>query len=165
MEEIINKLSIDIDPIICDGIEEKDWSIVRKEYNRILHNRYSEIDQKLNTDDYEYLYNSLYESEYEEWSNISLPMKKNLLIPDLALEDIIDISNKSFEYAKEKFLHGKFITEEIADAYITKLNSFFTQVYDHNKTQANWNIKEATIDLMYASNQSDNVSTRISHLI
>lgn len=165
MEEIIDKLAREVFPIVCREIDKKDWEELKKNYQKLLYRRYATIDTTLNTEDYESLYESLYESEVEEWSSLSAFIRRSILIKDEALEEILNLSNEAFKLALERYKNKRTLEKEEADATIEKLKSLASQVNEENSTMAKTSIKEGILDILYASNQSDTMSERLTHYL
>ena len=91
-------------------------------------------------------------------------MKKNILIKDSALNKIIDLSSFAFKCAEDRLVNNIFITKQLCDECILKFNDLYNDVKSFNKNLAMWYVSQATVDLTYASNQTDGMSDRVSHI-
>ena len=160
INEMLNKIYSNIINIILKDFEEEEKILVQQEYIRILKNRYS----NLNITNYEKVYEKLYKLEYNEWNNLSINAKKQILLKDEVLDEIKNISSKAYENAKERLKNNKSISKEEAEQSINKLNELLTFVKEYNKDLARWHISEGIMDLKYASLQTNNTSMRISHI-
>lgn len=162
INDVIQKLYYNLINMISNNFEESDKREIQVEYMKILNNRYSEL--AINTTEYEKLYEKLFKLEYNEWSNLSLDMKKHVLLKDSALDEIINIASAAFNFAKERLNKNILISTEIAEQYISRLSELYDSVKDYNKQLANWHISEGTLDLKYSSGQTENMSMRIGHI-
>lgn len=162
INDVIQKLYYNLINVISNDFEESDKKEIQVEYMKILNNRYSEL--LFNTTEYEKLYEKLFKIEYNEWSNLSLDMKKHILLKDSALDEIINITSEAFKFAKERLNKNTLISTEIAEQYISRLSELYDSVKDYNKQLANWHISEGTLDLKYSSGQTENMSMRIGHI-
>ena len=165
MKQLINKIFDNMLFIMHSGIEKKYWPIIEEEYKAILENRYNDLDRILNTENYEELYQSLYEAELNEWANYPISIKKSLLISDKALEKIMDISNMAFEFAENRIKQNQYISIEQSNNIIAKLHVLLENTHDNNKSIAKVEIEDAITDLLYASKQSDIMSSRMDYII
>lgn len=148
--------------IVLRGFESTYVNIVSKKYMDILINRYSDIQFDIkNIND---VCKDLFELEYDEWNAMPIDVKKHILVDDLALEKIIDLSSEALKYAKNKLYNNIVVSKDVTDEIILKLNLCYNNVADFNKDLAMWYISESTVDLDYASGQSENTSMRIGHL-
>lgn len=162
VNDVIQKLYYNLINVISNDFEESDKKEIQVEYMKILNNRYSEL--PFNTTEYEKLYEKLFKLEYNEWSNLSLDMKKHVLLKDLALDEIINITSEAFKYAQERLNKNILISNEIAEQYISRLSELYDSVKEYNKQLANWHISEGIMDLKYSSGQTENMSMRIGHI-
>lgn len=160
--DVIQKLYSNLINVITVGFEEKDKKFVENEYMRILKNRYSELD--ISIDDYDKLYEYLFKIEYKEWNDLSLDVKKHILLKDVALDEIIDITNSAFKFANERLNKNILIPIAQADEYISKLEVLYNSVKEYNQQLAEWHISEGIMDLKYSSGQTENMSLRTSHI-
>lgn len=169
MERVIAVLYTNLLPIIIKDFESNDIEIVKQQYYTILKNRYLNIEENLKKANiqfynFEEIYETLYEKEYNEWINLPLSMKKHYLLKDNALIEINNIANQAYKYAQNRLNNNIIINKELANQYIEKLHELSKLVKDYNKELANWHISEGTMDLMYSSGQTDNMSLRIGRL-
>lgn len=159
---VIKKIYDSMIKIILRDIEPDYVEAICRKYMDTLVKRYSDIE--FDVENIDYVYKDLFEIEYIEWANMSADMKKHIFLTDVALNKIIDLASEAFKYAKDRLNNNAVISKELADEYILKLKNLLNEVEDFNKNLAMWYISEASVDLDYASNQTENMSTRISHI-
>lgn len=162
MLDVIKKVFDEMIFTVCMGIDEEDWPVIREEYHKLLIRRYSETDVELKLNDYDKVYKIVYNIEYKRWTNLSPFIKKNLLIVDNALNNVMCISNLGFDFALKRLKDDSLISAEEADTQINKMNEIYKNVRKENKFTADKYISEGTIDLLFASNQTDAMSLRLS---
>lgn len=160
MQKVIARVMEKMDPVICDGIEQKAIPEILESYHKMLQRRYSEIDVRLKLHDYEKIFKIICDMEYREWSKLSPNMKKSLLIFDLALNKIIDISNTGSGHAVDRIEKGILISAEYADEKIREMKSHEADVREENRIVAQNYISEGTVDFMYASGRTEYMSFR-----
>lgn len=161
MKDVIKKVLDRMIPVVCEGIEEKDIDDIKESYIKKITDRYSNIDVRLKLNDYDKILKIICDMEYKEWSKLSPNMKKSLLIFDLALNKIIDISNTGLELARKKIENNAVITEEYAEEQIKKMNEFLGEVREENKIVAMNYISEGTVDFTFATGKTEYMSLRI----
>jgi len=159
---VINKIYNNMIKIILSDIESDYHEVVCQKYMETLMNRYSDID--FDEGSIGEVYNFLYQMEYNEWNSMPAAVKKHSFMKDDVLNKIIDLASIAFKYAKDKLDNNVVISKQLANEYILNLNSLYNDVEDFNKNLAMWYISEATVDLDYASNQTDSMSSRISRM-
>lgn len=169
MEEAIERIYNHVINIVIDGLEQENIEIAKEEYKRQLKEYIltmeSEIKKyKFIINDYEQLYNGILKSEEEKWSNLPIGIKKNKLLKDEALNEIINISSEGYKKAEERLYNNKFTPIEYSEEKIKKLKELRELVKEYNKALSDWYISEGTMDLKYASGQTENTSLRIGHL-
>ena len=163
INDIIQKLYDNLVNVVTEGFEEQEKIFVKEEFLRVIKNRYSRLTE-ITINDYNTLYEKLFKLQYEEWSNLSIDMKKHILLKDNALDEIINIASNAYKFAKERLNNNVLILPELAEQYIAKLNELYELVKDYNKQLANWHISEGTMDLKYSSGQTESMSMRVGHL-
>lgn len=161
MKDVIKKVLDKMIPVVCEGIEEKDIDDIKESYIKKITDRYSNIDVRLKLNDYDKIFKIICDMEYREWSKLSPNMKKSLLIFDLALNKIIDISNTGLELARKKIENNSVISEEYAEEQIKKMNGFLDEVREENKIIAMNYISEGTVDFTFASAKTEYMSFRV----
>lgn len=159
---IITEIYNNMIKIILSDIEANYHKVVCQKYMEILVNRYSNI--VFDETSTEKVYNCLYKIEYDEWSLMTSAMKKHIFISDDSLKKIIDLASVAFKCAKDKLDNSVIISKEFADKNIEELNELYNNVEEFNKNLAMWYISKATVDFDYASNQTEAMSSEISHL-
>lgn len=162
MDYVIKKLFDNLIEIVCDEVEDEYCEDIKTGYSKLLYNGYLNIEKNYILMIMINIYNVLYETELNEENNMSSSMKKSLLLKDIALEEIINISNYVFEFAKTRLNDNKYIDKLIVEQYISKLESLLERVSEDNKQLAKWYISESIVDLYYASSLSNNMSLRFS---
>jgi hypothetical protein len=157
--KFIGNIYTNVINIILNSFENEYQDIVKSKYYKILMKRYSSLD--INQDNYDKLYNRFLKLEIEEWSKMPLNTKKNIFIKDVALEEMINISNQAFQYALDRARSAKIISDEIYNKSIDRLKELYMKVKDYNRPLAQWYLSEGTMDLDYASGKTKNTSLRL----
>lgn len=157
--KLINEVFNNLISIITSGIEEQYIEEVRKNYLKKLNNRYE--DKRITEDNYNKYLNNIIEIEKNEWLQISAFQKKQLLIIDDNLNQIIYISNEGFKLARDKKTNNNTISKEYAFEQIKKLEELLPNVYDFNIGVAKKYISEAILDYNYAVGDTDKRSFRL----
>jgi len=98
-----------------------------------------------------------------DWIDPGPDMRRAKLIPDSAYQKALEYSNEIFKKATDRLALNKLIaltSEELDQAkqYFAELQS---QVQPFNKKNILWLEKESTIELLYASGQSDEKSVQL----
>lgn len=161
MLDVIKNVYEKMISIVCMGIDEKDHPLIREEYQNLLVERYKESDSRLKNIDYDKLYKVIYNIEYKRWNNLSPMIKKNLLINDTVLDEVICLSNLGFECARKRLEENVVVEVDYANNMINKMNEMCEKVRDENKYTAERYVSEGTVDFLFASGQVDGMSMRM----
>ena len=146
---------------VCMGIAEEDHHLIKEEYQKLLMIRYNESDKRLKLNDYDKIYKIIYNIEYKRWINLSPMIKKNLLIKDTVLDEVICLSNLGFECARKRLEENVVVEVDYANNMINKMNEMCEKVRDENKYTAERYVSEGTVDFLFASGQVDGMSMRM----
>jgi len=165
MTDVIKKVYDEMIFTVCLGIEEEYHPLIEQNYFNILMRRYSETDVRLKLNDYSKVYTIVRNIEYKSWVSLSPSAKKFLLIDDPALNEILCISNHGSSLAIQRAKDGSRISTEQANAMIQKMHELYASVHAENRFTAEKHISEGTVDLMFASGQTNGVSLRSRRLL
>ena len=156
MEYVINQVYKRTFSIVVDGFDENEKLIARDEYLKELKNKYLELGPI--TEKY---FERILMLEYNEWKELSLNIRKQMLLKDNALEEIINLTGQGQKWAMERVDSNTLISSEITEKYINRINQLLPLVQEYNNQLANWYVSEGTMDLLYACGKTDNTSLRI----
>ena len=161
MSDVIKKVYDEMIFTVCMGIAEEEHHLIEEEYQKLLMTRYNESDKRLKLNDYDKIYKIIYNIEYKRWINLSPMIKKNLLIKDTVLDEVVCLSNLGFELARKRIEENAVAEVNYANDMINKMNEMYNSVRDENKFTAEKYISEGTVDFMFASGQTEGMSLRM----
>ena len=156
MQYVINQVYQRTFNVVVDGFDENEKLMASNEYLKNLKNKY--LDLGPITEKY---FERILMLEYNEWKELSLNIRKQMLLKDNALEEIINLTGEGQKWAQERVDNNTLISGEIAEKYINRIEELLPLVQEYNKQLAGWYISEGIMDLIYASGQTDNTSFRI----
>jgi cobalamin biosynthesis Co2+ chelatase CbiK len=98
-------------------------------------------------------------------------MNREQIDIDEAFKKERELSKKAYDYATSKLAHvisnseyQSPITEEEANQFIAEMEKLCESVKPENKTRAEYELSEATMDIMYAANMTEDSSLRIGRM-
>ncbi len=109
--------------------------------------------------------------EKKRWSSKSVNEKISMVVNDDALNRLREISSIAQKHAERKLghlLHGSnyipTLSEEEKDRYVKEMVELSSKVLPQNQNIATMLLSEGSIDFDYATNLTDDMSLRVSHL-
>lgn len=167
ISEIYNQTINDI----LNGIDEKYKSELCMAYINYLKRIYLNFDLELGNKKIDELVSVFVNLEKSKWKDANKDSKLSELLHDQAFENIKNISNTGYKYAEEMLSKKIFndaiepvIEKEKAKENIDKLNKYCDQVRNFNKQLATYYVSEGSMDFMYASGITENMSLRIGRM-
>lgn len=156
MEYVVNQIYQKIFNTVVEGFDDSEKSLASIEYLNNLKNKYLELGPI--TEKY---FERILMLEYNEWKELSLDVRKHLLLKDNALEEIMNLTGEGYRCAIERLEDNKLMLIENAEKYIKRIEELYPLVKDYNKELAEYYISEGNMDFKYASGQTDCTSLRI----
>ena len=156
MEYVINQVYQRTFNVVVDGFDESEKMIAKNEYLVDLRNKYLELGPIT-----ERYFERILMLEYNEWKQLPLDMRKQMLLKDNALEEIVNLTGQGQKWAEERVDNNSLISVEIVEKYINRIEELLPLVQEYNRELAGWYVSEGITDLIYASGQTNNKSFRI----
>ena len=169
-ERLINGIYNNSINSVLKDIEETEKEILMASYKRYLVDSYADtLDEDDNIEQVIALYSVM---EIKKWNKKSPDEKKSLLIQDENYKKLYELSNIGYKHANRKILllqtHQEYIpsiNEEQARKYIQEMEELYEGVKDYNKKMAGIYLSEGTMDFLYATQLTDNMSLRIGRML
>lgn len=146
--------------LILGKIRAEYKDVVAKGYLNYLKNIYSDFE--FNQNDYKKVINILRTIQYEKWSTSSELYILKELTYDENLLKIKSLSSNATSYAISRLETGKQISSETYIEIANQFDDLINKVYSFNRKEANLNIADGKMDLLFATGNSDNTSLRIN---
>ena len=167
MNEIIEYIYEHTKDIALNDMNNKDE--ISEYYKRYLEKTYSDIEKVIGTT--EQKKQIFAELERKMWLKRNTIEKQQILIPDLAFEEIKRLSNIGFLLARKKLyqqnnikVDDDLVIQDI-EKNIEKMKSNYEKVLEYNKEEAMHLVSEGCLDYNYASKTVDITSLRIGEIV
>lgn len=158
MEDFIKYLYDNTIKYIISDFNEDEISEIKEGYLNYLNNHYLDTIDEENIEKAKKVFP---EVEIKNWKKVSKKAKQSILLKDSALDDMRYYSDYARVYANERLDNNRIvISEKQAKSYIKHMEDMFEKVRDFNKVIAHQLLSESTVDFLYASGISDNMSLR-----
>ena len=145
---------------LLSGIEPSEAEEITKLYQEYLQERYGRFEIYLKN--YENVSNTYISNENERWLGMSSDEKKSYLYTDKNLEKLGELSGKAEEYARKRIQNDSKISVCKAKSLLKQMERHYKKVLSFNKELAMQYLSEGSVDCLYASNQSNYSSIRLS---
>lgn len=169
-EYLINEIYNKTIDVVLNNTKSKNKQILQKGYKQYLINNYGYIDLNeapYNNRPINELIDTYSKLEITGWKDTLEDEKISHFIPDEAYDEIYKISSTAYNYAEQRVIeqdsnYKSKITMEEVNKIIEKLGSLQEKLQDFNKERAKTLISETIMELLYASNQTDDMSLRLA---
>lgn len=161
INDVLKRVFNNIEPLLLEEIDSIYIEEVKKTYKQNIIDKYFE-DYK-SFENMDMLYSVIMEFEETFLKNLSINEKKSMFIKDSAFEQILIITNKCLELARERKENNSFCNISIMEECRKTFDENYPLVKDFNKDLADLYILEGMMDIEYACGKSANPSLRSIH--
>lgn len=168
-DRLINGIFEQTKDLILDGIDENDKTQFLVDYKKYLIDSYAgTLDEG---DDLEKVIKIYVKMEQKKWSNVNINKKLSTIVPDEALRKLGKLSELGYKHAQKRMTHlinnmeyNDKLSIDQAKSYINEMEKLSKQVKPYNVNLANNYLSEGTLDFMFASEMTNDMSLRTARM-